>query len=337
VTRPRPLPVIIDTDPGVDDALALLLAGASPELEVLAITTVGGNVSVDRATENARRIVPLAWQGRPFPPIYRGLQRPCEDSSHVFGEDGLGGAAASYEPTARVLDGDAASAIAALAEASPGEVTLITLGPLTNAAAALALRPGLPLREIVVMGGAFREAGNVTPAAEYNIYVDPEAAQAVCGSEVPQRWIPLDATHRCLLRRSDLDGLPDTPSTRFCREALAFHFDFHHRGYGEWGCFLHDPLAVGAVIWPELLPTTPLRVGVETEGGMTRGMTLADLRPEAYRTGPPPNARVCLEVDGGEFERRFIERLGSGAGNADGADGTRVHADSDRSEGPRPS
>jgi purine nucleosidase len=311
VSQPRRLPVIIDTDPGVDDALALLLAGASSELEVLAITTVGGNVSVDCATENARRIVPLAWQGRPLPPIHRGLQRPCDDSSHVFGEDGLGGVGAHHPPSAPVTEGEAAPAIVALAEASPGEVTLITLGPLTNAAAAVALCPDLPLREIVVMGGAFREAGNVTPAAEYNIYVDPEAAQVVCDSGVPQRWVPLDVTHRCLLRRSDLEGLTETPRARFCRDALEFHFAFHHRGYGEWGCFLHDPLAVGAVIWPELLTTTPLRVDVETEGRLTRGMTLGDMRPEAYRTGRPPNASVCLEVDGREFERRFLERLGA--------------------------
>lgn len=311
------IPVIIDTDPGVDDALALLLAGAS-SLKVLAVTTVAGNVTLDQATENARRLVPIAWPVVP-PPIYRGETGGYVTAEHVHGADGLSGAteltangAPVYPPTAAVHEGEAADVIARLARRYPRQVTLITLGPLTNVALGLRRDPeGMALlKRVVLMGGAFREAGNVTPTAEFNIYADPEAAQAVAMSGLPQLWVPVDVTHRCILHLTHLGELPDTPQARCARDVTEAYLCFHAQGYDDWACFLHDPLAVGAVLWPELLRTTPLHVEVETEGRLTRGMTVADFRARAYQPPLPPNADVCLEVDADEFVRRFRGALG---------------------------
>jgi inosine-uridine nucleoside N-ribohydrolase len=314
----RPVPVIIDTDPGVDDALALLLAAASPEIEVRAITTVAGNVPLARATENARRIVPVAWPERP-PPLYRGGAGGTETAEAVHGDDGLGGSSLLrnaddlplYPPAATLAGGDAAGALLDLARRRPGEVTLITLGPLTNLALAIGRDPDAArlLRRAVIMGGAFREPGNTGPVAEFNIFVDPEAAQAVCESGLPLTWVPLDVTHRCLLRAEDLEGLPGTRRGNFVRDIVRFYMDYHARGYGEQACFLHDPLAVGVVLWPELVRTESKRVDVELQGGRTRGMTVADFRPAVYRAPQAPNAEICLEVDAGEFLKRFVERV----------------------------
>lgn len=316
------IPVLIDTDPGVDDALALLLAGASPELDVVAVTTVGGNVPLERATENARRILPLAWEGRTPPPIHRGASGGDETAEEVHGIDGLGGAgtlvdaagAPLYPPAAPVAAAPAVDALLAAVEAHPDELVLVTLGPLTNVAEALRTAPDRMrrVREIVIMGGVFREAGNTTAVAEFNIFVDPVAAQAVCESGLPQRWVPLDVTHRCRMRRADLERLPDTRRTAFIRDAVEWYMRHHFHGFGAWEAFLHDPVAVAAVLWPELLPTEPLRVDVETEGRLTRGMTVADFRPRPHQHATQPaNAEVVLGVDADELVRRFLGRLGA--------------------------
>lgn len=314
----RPTPVIIDTDPGVDDALALLLAAASPELEVLAVTTVGGNVSLDQATENARRIVPLAWGSRPHPPIHRGEACCLETAEYVHGQDGLGGVTFSgasrrerYPAAAPVADTPAFEVISSLVRAHPVPVTLVTLGPLTNAAAAFRRDPeGMRrVREVVIMGGTFRETGNTTPVAEFNVFADPESAQALCGSGLPLRWVPLDVTQQCLLRPAHLEALPDSSRAAFIREIARFYMDYHHRGHGEHACYLHDPTAVAAVIWPELFRTVPMRVDVETTGTLTRGMTIADFRHTANRSTTPPNSRIALEVDHEELLRRIVPRL----------------------------
>jgi len=315
---PAPLPVIIDTDPGVDDALALLLAAGSPELAVLAVTTVGGNIPVRQATDNARRILPIAWAGREAPPLYAGSDGSSESAEFVHGSDGLGGvtlltdeAGEPRYPPAAPVAGEAVEAILSLAAARPGEVTLVTLGPLTNVARAFsadAARLRL-LRRIVVMGGAFRVPGNATPAAEFNVFADPEAAQVVCDSGIPILWTPLDASERCLLREDRIAALPDTPAGRFVRHITGAYVDHHYRGYDERACFLHDPLAVGAVLWPDLLEVTPLRVDVEDTGRLTRGMTVADFRSDRTFVKPAVNAEVCLGVDGETFATRFYDRL----------------------------
>lgn len=311
--------IIIDTDPGVDDALALLLAAGSPELEVLAVTTVGGNVTLDHATENAQRILPIAWSGRPEPPLYRGAAGGEATAEYVHGADGLGGVslhrdeagALRYPPEGVLASGAAHDAILSLVATRPGEITLVTLGPLTNVAAALQHDPETMrrVREVVIMGGAFREPGNTGPVAEFNIFVDPEAAQIVCDSGLPLRWIPIDVTHQCLLRPEQLDALPDSPRARFARAIAGFYMDYHYTGYGEYACFLHDPVAVAAVIWPELFRTEPLRVDVECYGTVTRGMTVADFRPEAYRSATTPNGSVALGVEHDALVARIVARL----------------------------
>lgn len=316
---PEPTPIIIDTDPGVDDALALLLAAGSPELEVLAVTTVGGNVTLEHATENARRILPIAWHGRSAPPLYRGSEGGTETAEYVHGADGLGGVSLHQDETGRLryppahplAAGTAHGAMVELIAARPDEVTLVTLGPLTNVAAAFQHDPETMrrVREVVIMGGVFREPGNTGPVAEFNIFVDPEAAQIVCEAGLPLRWIPLDVTHRCLLRQEQVELLTESPRARFARAIAGFYMDYHCSGYGEYACFLHDPVAVAAVIWPEFFRVEPKRVDVEIFGSHTRGMTVADFRPEAYRSTANPNSVVALGVDHDALVARIVERL----------------------------
>jgi inosine-uridine nucleoside N-ribohydrolase len=315
----QPQPVIIDTDPGVDDALALLLAAACPELAVQAVTTVAGNAPLARVTDNARRVLALAWADAP-PPLHRGEAGGVRSAARAHGGDGLGGAARASCPAGRPLypaatplaGGPAPAAILSLASARPGEITLIALGPMTNLAAAYRLDPlrFRQLRRIVAMGGAFRVPGNVTPVAEFNVFIDPEAARLVCGAGVPVTWVPLDVTHQCLLRPAAVRQLPDTPSGRFIAHSTSVMMHFQERYCGEAGCYLHDPLAIGAAAWPELLETVGAPVDVETDGRLTRGMTVADFRPLPARAGPAGTSRIALQVDAPEFTRRFLERLG---------------------------
>jgi len=316
---PAPLPVILDTDPGVDDALALLLAAASPELDVLAITTVGGNVSLDQATENARRIVPIAWHGRVPPPIHRGTSAGLETAEYVHGFDGLGGVSAmmgeggieTFPVGVQLAHRGATEAMLSLVRQHPEQITVVTLGPLTNVAAAFQQEPEAMrgVREVVIMGGAFRETGNTSPVAEFNIFADPEAAQVVCESGMRLRWVPLDVTQRCLLRPEHLERLSESPRLRFAQAIASFYMGYHLRGYGEQACFLHDPVAVAAVIWPELFRSEPMRVDVEPFGALTRGMTVADFRRTANRTAAVPNSSVTLGVDTERLLNRLIPRL----------------------------
>lgn len=316
--RRSPLTVIIDTDPGVDDALALVFAAACPELEVLAVTTVAGNVNLEQATENARRVLPIAWGSAP-PPLYRGESGAEISAHHVHGSDGLGSATsllddlgtALYAPAAPLAGLEAVTVILDLLRARPGEITIVTLGPLTNLARAWERDPDAlrGVREIVIMGGAFLEHGNVTPAAEFNIHADPKSAALVATSGLPQRWVPLDVTHRCLLRQEHLKALPDTRRGRFVRHITAEYVAHHRSGYDEEACILHDPVAVAAALWPELFRTERTRVEVETAGDHTNGVTVADLRPPAYRNWGEANAEVCLEADAETVVRRIAERL----------------------------
>ena len=301
----------------MDDALALLLAGASPELEVLAVSTVGGNVGVARGTENAQRVLPVAWGSLPPPPIYSGSQRASEDAEQVHGSDGLGGAAERYPAAAPASAEHAVAACGRLARSRPGEITLVALGPLTNVAQFVQQDPqgARLLREIVVMGGAFGVAGNVTPVAEYNIYADVDAAQVVCDSGISLRWVPVNITHRCLLLEEQVTArLSDVPAEALPRlrmaQAISRDYIHHHElGFGERACILHDPVAVGAALWPELFHAEPFRVDVETYGRLTRGMTVADFRPGEHRERSAPNALICLDMDHREFVRRFVDRL----------------------------
>ena len=316
-------PVLIDTDPGIDDALAILLALGSPEISVEAITTVAGNVGVDLGTANAFRVLDVA---RPHhrPRVARGaagpLVGPLITAAHFHGDDGLGnlgrlrdadGRPRYPEPshTLEMLDG--ADLILETADRFAGRLVVVALGPLTNVALALQRDRGrlAQAARIVVMGGAVAVPGNVTPAAEFNIHVDPEAASAVFASGLPVELVPLDVTRRVVLTAADLGAAlarHGGPTARFIQDFTAHGFDFETQ-QGDGSMALHDPLAVGVALDPSLVTLEALHVVVECEGRLTRGMTVADRRPR--HTGPAPTCRAALEVDAPRFLRLFLERV----------------------------
>lgn len=324
MTSPRH--VIIDTDPGVDDALALILALQSPELRVDAITTVSGNVHVEIATRNALTVLGL------FPPerrprvakgADRPLARPLYTAAHVHGDDGLGGVSALRLPDGQPHYPPANAALAAchavdclldLIRRFPGELTLIALGPLTNVALALQRDEAVmrQLADVVIMGGAVTVPGNITPVAEFNIYVDPEAAQIVMTSGLPLTLIGLDVTERVRLTAEILDQQVcplGTWLSRFLLDCTAQTIQFSTRVERPPGMAMHDPLAVGAVIDPTLVRTTPLPLQVETTGERTAGMTVADRRPLRPEFKAAANVKVALDVDGSRFLERFLACL----------------------------
>jgi purine nucleosidase len=323
-----PIPLILDVDTGVDDALALLYAVASPEVELVGATTVMGNVTVEQATWNTLAVLQAA--GREDVEVAAGADAPLGREHVPFpvvhGEGGLG-RAAPPEPRRRPADRSAAEAIVEVARERPGEVLLVATGPLTNVALALRSEPRLPklLGGFALMGGAFARAGNVTPAAEANIWVDPVAAAEVLGafSGVDDDRLPicvgLDVTERAVMRRAELDAVcapaPDSVLGRLVEGATSFYIDFYAAVVGEDGCRLHDPLAVAIAIDPSLARLETTRVEVETEGRWTMGETVADLfgvRGSPWPVGwqPDANARVALEVDAAGFLDRFVERVG---------------------------
>jgi purine nucleosidase/pyrimidine-specific ribonucleoside hydrolase len=324
-----PTRVIIDTDPGIDDALALVLALQSPELHVEAITTVSGNVHVDLATRNALTVLNLFPPGR-HPPVARGadcpLHRPLYTAAHVHGEDGLGELwrYRTADGTPRYQPGRGGSRTAPTADAVtslldcirryPGELTLITLGPLTNVAQALQRDPAVmrQLAGVVMMGGAVTVPGNVTPVAEFNIYVDPEAAQVVFTSGLPLTLVGLDVTERVRLTAEVIAQRVrplGTQLSQFIVDCTAQAIQFSARMERPEGMAMHDPLAVGAVIDPSLVRTVPLAMQVETTGELTSGMTVADRRPLRPDLKAPANVHVAVEVDAARFLELFLTRI----------------------------
>lgn len=316
--------VIIDTDPGIDDALAIFLALKSPELQVEAITTVAGNAHVEDCTRNAFLLLEILKPER-TPVIAQGaaksLQRELRPAPEVHGSDGLGdlsryrnpdGLPRYPEPQVSLAPVAAADLILEIVNRYPGEITLITLGPLTNVAQAL-LRDRDAMRKVhrvVSMGGAFLVPGNTSAVAEFNIATDPEAAQIVVGSGLPLTLIPLDVTERVRLSGEALqtwmEPLADPPA-QFLLDCTADIIAFSERWEGFAGIILHDPLTVGVVIDPKLVKTRPLYVQVETRGEITAGMTVADRRP--FRAAGSPNLEVAVEVDADRFLSLFMDRL----------------------------
>jgi inosine-uridine nucleoside N-ribohydrolase len=318
--------VIIDTDPGVDDALALILALQSPELCVDAITTVSGNVHVDLATQNALTVLGLFPPTR-RPPIAKGAARPLlralSTAAHVHGDDGLGGVS-RLRSTAGQLRYPVASATLPSQDAvaclldhirrAPGELTLIALGPLTNLAQAIRrdAHTFRQLAEVVIMGGAVTVPGNVTPVAEFNIYVDPEAAQVVFTAGVPITLIGLDVTERVRLTAEMIDQNvrpASSPLSQFVVDCTAQTIQFSTRVERPPGMAMHDPLAVGALIDPTIVHTVPLSVQVETMGELTTGMLVADRRPLLTDLKALANAHVAVDVNAARFLEMFLHRL----------------------------
>lgn len=309
----QPRKIIIDTDPGQDDAAAIMLAfGSADELEVLGITTVAGNVPLSLTARNARILCELC--GRTDVKVYAGadapLRRPLVTAEHVHGKTGLDGPDLE-EPTMALQDMHAVDFIVeTIRSEPPGSVTLCTLGPLTNVALALEKAPDLAGRiaGIVMMGGGFFEGGNITPAAEFNVYVDPEAADAVFRSGVPIVMMPLDVTHKVLTHRSRVEKLRaiGTPPARALVAMLEFFERFDVEKYGSDGGPLHDPTVVAYLLRPELFAGRACNVEIETASPLTTGMTVVDWWNV---TGRPQNATVMREVDADGFFDLLTERV----------------------------
>ena len=275
--------IIIDTDPGQDDAVALLLALASPEdFDVLGIVAVAGNVSLAQNARNALKVVELS--GRTDVPVHAGCERPLRrhlvTAEHVHGDTGLNGPGLP-EPTLELRPQHGVDfIIETLLAHEPGTITLCTLGPLTNIAMALIKAPAIAHRvaQIVMMGGAYFEVGNITPAAEFNIYVDPEAADVVLRSGIPIVMLPLDVTHMILTTHARLEKIDavGNRSARAVAQMLAFSERFDLQKYQAKGAPLHDPCVPAYLIKPDLFEGRHINVTVETASELTIGMTVAD-------------------------------------------------------------
>ncbi len=304
--------IIIDTDPGQDDAVAILLALASPELQVLGITCVAGNVPLKLTARNARVVCELA--GRPEVKVFAGCDRPLErrlvTAEHVHGKTGLDGAELP-EPSMPLQDAHAVDFLIETLRREPaGSVTLVPIGPLTNIATAMRRAPDIVPRieRIVLMGGAYFEVGNITPAAEFNIYVDPEAADRVFRSGAPITMLPLDVTHRALTTRPRVEAFRALPGR--VGPAVAGWTDFFERfdkeKYGAQGAPLHDPCTIAWLLRPDLFTGREINVEIETEGRLTLGMTVADY----WRvTDRKPNVTFIRDIDDAGFYALLTERL----------------------------
>ncbi|HET7472673.1 MAG TPA: nucleoside hydrolase [Candidatus Limnocylindrales bacterium] len=339
-------PLILDVDTGIDDSLALLYVAASPEAELVAVTCVGGNVDAHQVEVNTRSVLELAGRldievalGRDRP-----LVRPVETTPETHGPQGLG--YAELPPPSRALsDRNAVDLFIDEARRRPGEITLVTCGPLTNLALAVLREPALPtlLREWVLMGGAYRHPGNTAPTTEWNIHCDPEAAKiafAAWGASAEANGhgravaLGLDVTelarilpeHVVALARA-AGSMPDdslalgrgedpmhatrsvasNPIVRFTADALRFYMEFHAEYDGFYGAFIHDALAAAAALDRSLITTRAVTVDVELGGTLTAGETVTDWRGV---WGRPPNADVAIAADADEFLRRFVERVG---------------------------
>ncbi|MGB7432190.1 MAG: nucleoside hydrolase [Ahrensia sp.] len=304
--------IIIDTDPGQDDALALLLAFASPELEIIGIVTVAGNVPLALTTTNALKICELA--GKADTPVYAGcarpMVRPLVTAEHVHGQTGLDGPDLPV-PTMTTRAQHGVDFIIDAVRAHPeGHVTLCTLGPLTNIAMALVKAPDIApkIREIVMMGGGFFEGGNITPTAEFNIYVDPQAADTVFSSGVPIVMAPLDVTHKALTTQARVDALlaKKTPVCDAAAALIDFFERFDEDKYGTDGGPLHDPCVLAYLIAPSLFSGRMCNVSVETGSALTMGMTVIDWWGVTDR---PKNALVLGDVDAQGFFDLLTERI----------------------------
>ena len=304
--------IIIDTDPGQDDAVAILLALASPEIEVLGLTAVAGNVPLTLTELNTRKICELA--GRPDLAVHAGCDAPLSrrliTAEHVHGQTGLDGIVLPAPRMALRPQHGVDFIIETLRREAPGTVTLVPIGPLTNIASAIASAPDIipRIQRIVLMGSAYFEVGNVTPAAEFNIFVDPEAAQQVFQAGIPLVMMPLDVTHEAMTSRDWVEAMRTLPNR--CGPAVASWTDFFERydreKYGSQGAPLHDPCAIAWLLRPDLFQGRQINVEIETEGRFTTGMTVADW----WRvTDRPANALFIRHVDRDGLFDLLTERI----------------------------
>ena len=295
--------IVVDCDPGHDDAIALLLALASPEVELLGVTTVAGNQTLEKTTANAIRVLDFA--GRPEIPVAAGADRPVArepvTAAYVHGESGLDGPDLPL-PRREPLDQHAVDFLAERV----GGATLVALGPLTNVALLLSRYPRARPDRIVLMGGSIG-LGNVTPAAEFNVWADPEAAARVFAAGIDVTMIGLDVTHQALLMTEDAERLRSSGRTgRMVAELYDFFHRFHADTYGFGGSPMHDAVALASVFRPDLVETEHRHVAIECASELTRGRTVVDVW---RRTGAEPNAHVAVGIDSRGFIELLLDRL----------------------------
>jgi purine nucleosidase len=306
-----PKKILFDTDPGIDDACAILLALASPEILVEGLSIVHGNCSLEQATINAQSVLELAQAGHI--PVAKGCALPLVQPSllapETHGENGLGYAKLPA-PRARPILRHGIDFLIERILSAPGEITLVAVGPLTNVALAIRQEPRIvaALQELVIMGGALRHEGNTTALAEFNTYVDPHAAHIVYHAGIPTTLVPLDVTYQCVLTPQDITRLKrvDSPITKFVVDATRFYMEFHDEFQGITGCVINDPLALALTFAPELCSYRELHVDVDLSTGISMGKTIGDF----YNYGrKPANMRVALGVKPREFINLFLERI----------------------------
>lgn len=303
--------IILDTDPGIDDALAILLALAEPRVSIEAITVTFGNCSVDQGLQNTLSILELAQVNNL--PVAKGADRPLVQplllAPETHGNSGLGYA---QLPSPELLP-DPTPAVTLMTErilANPGEITVVAVGPLTNLALAIRTEPRLPeaIKAVYIMGGAIRYDGNTTPQAEFNAYSDPHAAHIVFHSGLPITLVPLDVTYQVVFTTEDLSRLQkfDVPLTRFIGEATRFYMEFHNEYQQISGCVINDPLALAITYLPELVDCQALYVDIDISGGVSMGKTYADFYGLLEKK---PNMQVALDVRPRKFMEHFLERM----------------------------
>jgi inosine-uridine nucleoside N-ribohydrolase len=303
--------IILDCDPGHDDAIALLLALASPELEIVGLTTVSGNQTVDKTTANALRVLELA--GRSDIPVHVGADRPFvrerDVAAHVHGESGLDGPDLP-PPSTTARDQHAVSFLAEQIAARDGRITVVATGPLTNVGLLFALHPEVRPERIVLMGGSVGE-GNRTPAAEFNIWADPEAAQRVFVEGLDTTMIGLDVTHRALITDAHTEEMRGAGKVgKMVAELMDFYARFHRARYPDLdGSPMHDPVCVAHLVDPGLVTVRDAFIEVDCGDGQGRGRTNVDWRDREHFGAP--NAKVGLDIDGDAFARMVVERIAS--------------------------
>jgi purine nucleosidase len=306
-----PKHIIFDTDPGIDDALAILLALASPELVLDGISTIHGNASTAQTTRNALAVLELA--NASHIPVYKGCDLPLVKESllspETHGNTGLGYAQLP-DPQTKPKSKHGSDFLIESIMSKPGEVTLVAIGPLTNVALAIRKEPRIVgnVKEVIIMGGAIQHAGNTTALAEFNTYVDPHAAHVVFHSGMPIMLTPLDVTYQCIFTMDDLNRLLkiDSPITKFIADATRFYMEFHDEYQKIDGCVINDPMTLALAFMPEICDYHDLYVDVDISTGVGLGNTFADFYNYDKK---PANMRVAMGVRPRIFMELFLERM----------------------------
>jgi inosine-uridine nucleoside N-ribohydrolase len=306
-----PKHILIDADPGIDDACAILLALASPELSLEGVSIVHGNCSLEQGTINGLSILELA--NASHIPLAMGCENPLVQPSllapETHGNTGLGYAKLP-SPRSRPVVQHGCDFLIEKILSSPGEITLVAIGPLTNVALAIRQEPRIvhSIKELIIMGGAIRYEGNTTALAEFNTYVDPHAAHIVYHSGIPTTLVPLDVTYQCILTAQDVERLQkiDSRIVRFIKDATRFYMEYHDAYQGIEGCVINDPLALALTFMPELCDFQELPVDVDISSGVSMGKTFADFYNYEKK---PANLKVALGVRPRDFIELFLERI----------------------------